>query len=51
LLHGIYDFILMVEADWLLVLFAPYVVFLYLAGARKIRRLSDASIFRPTDTE
>jgi RsiW-degrading membrane proteinase PrsW (M82 family) len=51
LLHGVYDFILMVEVDWLLVLFVPYVGFLYLTGARKLRRLSDASIFRPTDTE
>ena len=48
-LHGIYDFILMVEINWLLFLFVPYVVFLYVAGARKIRTLSEASIFKPVD--
>jgi RsiW-degrading membrane proteinase PrsW (M82 family) len=51
LLHGIYDFILMVELDWLLLLFAPYVIFLYVSGARKLRTLSDASVFKPTDLE
>jgi RsiW-degrading membrane proteinase PrsW (M82 family) len=47
LLHGIYDFILMVEIDWLLLLFIPYVILLYIMGMRKMKRLSDASIFNP----
>jgi RsiW-degrading membrane proteinase PrsW (M82 family) len=51
ILHGIYDFLLMVSREWLLLLFVPYVVYLYLAGARKMKRLSDASIFRPADPE
>ncbi len=51
LLHGIYDFILMVEVDWLLALFIPYVIYLYVVGARKMRILSDASIFKPLDGE
>jgi RsiW-degrading membrane proteinase PrsW (M82 family) len=51
LLHGIYDFILMVEIGWLLMLFVPYVVYLYAAGMRKIRILSDTSIFKPPDEE
>lgn len=50
-LHGIYDFILMVEIGWLLMLFIPYVIYLYLAGMRKIRILSDASIFKPPEEE
>jgi hypothetical protein len=35
----------------LLLFFAPFVVYLYLAGAKKMKRLSEASIFRPTDPE
>jgi RsiW-degrading membrane proteinase PrsW (M82 family) len=51
LLHGIYDFILMVGINWLLVLFAFYVVFLYIFGIRKMKTLSDASIFKPLEEE
>ena len=51
LLHGIYDFILMVEIGWLLMLFVPYVVYLYLAGMRKIKILSNASIYKPPEEE
>jgi RsiW-degrading membrane proteinase PrsW (M82 family) len=51
ILHGIYDFILMVGVDWLLLLFLPYLIVLYLSGERKIRRLSRLSIFRPDDEE
>ncbi len=46
LLHGIYDFILMVEIPWLLTLFIPYVIFLWITGSRKIKALSDVSVFR-----
>jgi len=48
-LHGIYDFILMVEISWLLMLFIPYVIFLYIAGGKKIKILSEASIFKPDE--
>ncbi len=51
LLHGIYDFILMVEIDWLLLLFVPYVIGLYLLGMKKIKVLSDTSIFKPPTEE
>jgi len=51
ILHGIYDFILMVEISWLLFLFIPYVIYLYVAGMKKIKILSDSSIFRPPDGE
>ena len=47
LLHGIYDFILMVEIDWLLTLFIPYVIGLYYLGMRKMKILSEASVFKP----
>jgi len=51
LLHGIYDFILMVEVDWLLLLFVPYVIVLYIMGMRKVKVLSDSSIFKPLKEE
>lgn len=51
LLHGIYDFILMVEVGWLLLLFVPYVIVLYIMGMKKIKVLSDASIFKPLEEE
>jgi RsiW-degrading membrane proteinase PrsW (M82 family) len=47
LLHGIYDFILMVEIDWLLILFIPYVIGLYILGMKKMKMLSDTSVFKP----
>ena len=49
LLHGIYDFILMVEIGWLLILFIPYVVLLYVMGIKKMKTLSNASVFKPMD--
>ncbi len=51
LIHGLYDFILMMEVDWLLLLFVPYVILLYITGIRKMRRLSDVSVFKPDDQE
>jgi RsiW-degrading membrane proteinase PrsW (M82 family) len=46
LLHGIYDFILMLEMNFLLFLFLPYVVWLYISGDRKMKALSRVSVFR-----
>ena len=50
-LHGIYDFILMVEINWLLILFIPYVIWLYIMGMKKMRQLSNASVFKPVEEE
>lgn len=50
LLHGIYDFILMVEVGWLLLLFAPFMVWLYIMGMKKMKVLSNASVFKPEDS-
>ncbi len=47
LLHGIYDFILMSGHPYLLFVFLPYLVFLWIFGFRRIRDLSRRSIFRP----
>ncbi len=46
LLHGIYDFILMSGAPALLALFIPFLIYLYITGFRRMKRISDASIFR-----
>jgi len=51
LLHGIYDFILMVEINWLLILFVPYVIWLYFMGMKKMKQLSNASVFKPVEEE
>ena len=51
LLHGIYDFILMVEVGWLLLLFVPYVIILYIMGMKRINQHSDTSIFKPQEEE
>lgn len=51
LLHGIYDFILMVEISWLLLLFIPYVIVLYIMGVKKIKAHSDTSVFKPVEEE
>jgi protease PrsW len=49
ILHGLYDFILMVEIGWLLLLFIPYVITLYIMAIKKIKLLSDTSIFKPLE--
>ena len=46
LLHGLYDFILMSEHPYLLLGFIPYVIFLWIFGFRRMRQLSDRSIYR-----
>jgi len=46
LLHGIYDFILMSEHPYLLLLFVPYLLFLWIFGFRRMRELSDRSVYR-----
>ncbi len=50
LLHGIYDFILMTEIDWLWIIFLCFVVFLYISGVRRMKILTTGSYYR-TDFE
>lgn len=45
-LHGVYDFILMSGHPFLLLVFVPYLFFLWIFGFRRMRELSDSSIFR-----
>ncbi|MDA3821056.1 MAG: PrsW family glutamic-type intramembrane protease [Bacteroidales bacterium] len=45
-LHGLYDFILMTQINWLLLLFIPYLVLLYYVGLKKMKIISDSSVFK-----
>lgn len=46
LLHGIYDFILMSQTEYLLFLFIPYIIILWFFGFRRMKDLSDRSVYR-----
>lgn len=46
LLHGIYDFILFTGIEWLTVVFIAFVVFLYYSGLKRVKKLSDQSIYK-----
>lgn len=46
--HGCYDFILMSGKAGFLLLFLPLLVWLWLSGLRKMKRLSDISVYRLT---
>lgn len=47
LLHGIYDFILMAGYSWYLLVFIPFLFYLYKTGLKKMKELSDNSRFKP----
>ncbi len=46
LLHGIYNFILFAGIEWLTIVFFGFLIFLYCSGLKRIRELSEKSIFR-----
>ncbi len=46
ILHGLYDFILMSQSGWLLLLFIPFLIYLWIAGFRKMKAHSDDSQFK-----
>ena len=46
LLHGIYDFILFTGIELLIIVFVAFVIFLYLSGLKRMKILSDQSIFK-----
>lgn len=46
LLHGVYDFILMLERDGLILVFIPYVIYLFYSAHRRMKRHSESSRFR-----
>lgn len=45
-LHGLYDFILMTEHEYLMVVFIPFLYYLWKSGFKKMRDHSDKSRFR-----
>ncbi|MBA7516214.1 Protease PrsW [subsurface metagenome] len=45
-LHGVFDFILMLGNYRLMLVFIPYVIFLYIDGFRRMKNLSGRSVFR-----
>ena len=46
LLHGCYDFILMMDHPYVLLIFIPFVIFFFLYGLKKMKELSSLSIYR-----
>jgi RsiW-degrading membrane proteinase PrsW (M82 family) len=46
ILHGTFDFILMIGEFRVMGIFIPFVIYLYFDGLRKVKNLSDRSIFR-----
>lgn len=51
LLHGIYDFILLSQKFYLLILFIPYMLYLWKRGLRNVDELVDFSPFRESEGE
>lgn len=47
LLHGIYDFILMSQNPMLMLVFIPFIYYLWKSGFKKMKMLSNNSRFRP----
>lgn len=45
LLHGIYDFILFTEIEWLTIVFFGFVIYLYISGLKRMKKLSGQSIY------
>jgi len=51
LFHGIYDFILMSQNKWLLMGFAPLMVYLYIRVRKRMFQHSQNSVFKPDDEQ
>jgi len=47
ILHGIYDFILMSEQTFLLLLFIPFMIFMFVYGNRRMKEHTTNSVFNP----
>ena len=45
-LHGTYDFILMSQHPWGLLVFIPFMVFMWKYGLKKMKQLSDQSVYQ-----
>ncbi|HPR30780.1 MAG TPA: PrsW family glutamic-type intramembrane protease [Prolixibacteraceae bacterium] len=45
-LHGVYDFILMAGINYLLLAFIPFIVYLWVTGFKRMKKLNEASFYR-----
>ncbi len=45
-LHGIYNFILFTGIGWLTIVFLAFLIYLYFSGLKRIKKLSDQSIYK-----
>lgn len=45
IIHGIYDFLLMSGNQWLMLLFIPFVIFMWIYGFKKMKLHSENSVF------
>jgi RsiW-degrading membrane proteinase PrsW (M82 family) len=50
LFHGFYDWILMIRQSWYLLLYVPFLYFLWRRAFRRIKTLSEESRFNPKNT-
>ncbi len=46
ILHGMYNFILFTQIEWLSVVFIAFLIYLYFSGLKRIKKLSDQSIYK-----
>lgn len=46
ILHGIYNFILLTGIEWLTIVFLAFLIYLYFSGWKRIKKLSDQSIYK-----
>jgi protease PrsW len=44
-LHGFYDFVLMAGVPWLLLLFVPFLVYLWIAGLKRMKKMNQISYY------
>ncbi|MEI6062093.1 MAG: PrsW family glutamic-type intramembrane protease [Bacteroidota bacterium] len=49
LFHGIYDFLLMSGYPLLLLIFIPFLFYMYRYGLKKMRELNESSVFNPAN--
>jgi RsiW-degrading membrane proteinase PrsW (M82 family) len=51
ILHGFYDYCLLSGIPFLMLLFVPFIIYLWISGFRKMKEISDNSRFRTTTNE
>lgn len=49
LLHGLYDFMIMSGYPLLILAFIPFLIFMYRIGLKRMKELSDQSVFNPAN--